>query len=274
MDEQEYSYLKKKFYKLTNINLDYYKDQQMRRRLNAYVEHSQNKNVIDFCQNIENNPQALEELLNYIAINVSEFFRDTLLFNQLESNIIPALLKQNPQLRIWSAGCSHGEEPYTLAMILDRIAPSRFHTILATDIDEEALRKAKAGGPYSSDVMKGISPEVIQKYFVKQANGNYMVSDKLKQRINFRRHNLLVDAYEQKFDLILCRNVTIYFTDEAKNGIYRKFLSSLREGGVLFTGGTEVILNAGDIGLKNMKSAAFYQKPELKKDLHQPVKAC
>jgi chemotaxis protein methyltransferase CheR len=246
----------------------------MRRRLNAYVEHSASKNVIEFCQNIEKNPQALEELLNYIAINVSEFFRDTLLFNQLENNIMPMLLKQNPQLRIWSAGCSHGEEPYTLAMILDRMAPSQFHTILATDIDEEALRKAKAGGPYSSDVMKGISPEILGKYFIKQPDGSYKVCDKLKQRISFKRHNLLVDAYEQKFDLILCRNVTIYFTDEAKNEIYRKFLNSLREGGILFTGGTEVILNASDIGLKSMKSAAFYQKPESKKESHQPVKAC
>jgi chemotaxis protein methyltransferase CheR len=272
MDEQEYSYLKKKIYKLTNINLDYYKDQQMRRRLNAYVEHSPNKNVIDFCQHLDNSPLALEELLNYIAINVSEFFRDTLLFSQLEKNIIPMLLAQNSQLKIWSAGCSHGEEPFTLAMILDRIAPSQFHTILATDIDEEAMRKARAGGPYTADVMKGIAPDIIGKYFVRQANGTYMVSDKIVKKITFKKHNLLVDPYEQRFDLILCRNVTIYFTDEAKNAIYRRFLSSLKEGGILFTGGTEVILNAGEIGFKGMKSAAFYQKPELKKELCQPVK--
>ena len=272
MEEQEYSYLKKKIYKLTNINLDYYKDQQMRRRLNAYVDHSANKNVIDFCQNIEQNPLALEELLNYIAINVSEFFRDTLLFNQLENNIIPMLLEQNSQLKIWSAGCSHGEEPFTLAMILDRIAPSQFHTIIASDIDEEALRKARAGGPYSSDVMKGISPDTLARYFVKQANGSYMVSDRIVRKITFRKHNLLVDPYEQRFDLILCRNVTIYFTDEAKNAIYRRFLGSLKEGGILFTGGTEVILNAGEIGFKSMKSAAFYRKPESRKELCQPVK--
>ncbi len=108
--------------------------------------------------------------MNYIAINVSEFFRDTLLFSQLEKNIMPMLLGQSSQLKIRSAGCSHGEEPFTLAMILDRIAPSQFHSILATDIDEEACAKPDRG-PYTADVMKGIAPDTIEKYFVKHPNG-------------------------------------------------------------------------------------------------------
>jgi chemotaxis protein methyltransferase CheR len=109
--------------------------------------------------------------------------------------------------------------------------------------------------------MRSLPPSLLQKYFVRLPNGSYNVNDELKRRVFFRKHNLLADAFETGFDLILCRNVTIYFTEETKNALYRRFLLSLKPGGFLFSGGTEVMLNATAIGFMNVK-ASLYQKPE------------
>jgi chemotaxis protein methyltransferase CheR len=261
MNDEEYGYLKRKFLKLTSINLDAYKSQQMRRRLNAYIENSQTESVVEYCQKLGQSPEMLEKLRNYMALNVSEFFRDLQLFEQLQNTVLPQLLRRSPRLNIWSAGCSHGEEPYTLSMLLDQATPIIRHHILATDIDDEALEKARAGGPYLPEVLRSLPAALLQKYFTSLPNGNCMVNDNLRQRVIFRRHNLLGDVFENGFDLILCRNVTIYFTEETKRVLYGKFLQSLKKGGFLFSGGTEVMLNASSIGFINVK-ASLYQKPD------------
>lgn len=259
MNEQEFSYLKKKILKLTGINLDNYKSQQMRRRLNGFFAHVQAKNLVEYCQMLERDSELLTELRNFLTINVSEFFRDVNPFEQLRKMILPKLLKNNPRLNIWSAGCSHGQEPYTIAMILEGIFPFHNHRILATDIDEGALSLAKAGGPYSSDEVKNVSSAFLRKYFT-CSNGDYVVTDRIKRRVEFRRQNLLCDDFEKGFDLIICRNVTIYFTEEAKRHLNRRFYQSLKDGGVLFIGGTEVMLDIISIGFKGLV-ASFYQKP-------------
>ncbi len=261
LNDEQYGYFKKKFLKLTNINLDAYKSQQMCRRLSAYIENSPSPGIVEYCSNLDKNPEMLEKLENYMAINVSEFFRDLQLFEYLKSTVLPQLLKQNSRLNIWSAGCSHGEEPYTLAIMLDELSPNVHHRILATDIDSEALGQARNGGPYAHESMKSLPSALLAKYFARQSNGGYSVNDDMKQRVIFRRHNLLADPFENRFDLILCRNVTIYFTDETKNILFAKFYESLKRGGFLFSGGTEVMLNSGVIGFTNVK-ASLYQKPE------------
>ncbi len=260
MNDEQYDYFKKRFLKLTKIDLDAYKSQQMCRRMSAYIENSPSPGVVEYCNNLEKNPEMLEKLGNYMAINVSEFFRDLQLFEYLKTTVLAQLMKQNSPLNIWSAGCSHGEEPYTLAIMLDEISPNTRHRILATDIDSEALGQARNGGPYTHESMRSLPPALLAKYFTRQPNG-YSVSEEIKQRVTFRKHNLLADPFENRFDLILCRNVTIYFTDETKNILFAKFYESLKRGGFLFSGGTEVMLNSGVIGFTNVK-ASLYQKPE------------
>ncbi len=231
----------------------------MRRRLNMFFTHTRAKNVVEYGHMLEQNQNMLEELRNFLTINVSEFFRDSSPFEQLQTLILPQLLKNTPRLNIWSAGCSHGAEPYTIAMILEQISPYHNHRILATDIDEGVLKQAKAGGPYSPAEVKGVSSIFLRRYFT-SSNGGYMVIDKIRRRVEFRRQNLLCDEFEQSFDLVICRNVTIYFTDEAKRELNRRFYHSLKDGGVLFIGGTEVMLDVVSIGFKGLK-ASFYQKP-------------
>jgi chemotaxis protein methyltransferase CheR len=261
MNDQEYLYLKKKILKMSNINLDAYKDQQMRRRLDMYVSHRQTRSVVEYCQTLESRPDTLADLKHYLTINVTEFFRDHDSFEYLRTTVLPQLIKGRSQLNIWSAGCSHGEEPYSLAIMLDNLAPFLQHRILATDLDEEVLCSARAGGPYSHEALKNVSPSLLQKYFTVCPKG-YLVSSRIRHKVEFKQHNLISGSFETGFDLILCRNVTIYFTEGVKNELNRKFYCSLKDGGVLFIGGTEVMLDANSVGFLALKPS-FYQKPGL-----------
>ncbi len=259
MDDNEFGYLKSRILKLTDIDLDSYKSQQMQRRLGMFYSHSGAPNVAEFCRTLEHDREALARLKNFLTINVTEFFRDTSLFDRLRQTILSELQAASPRLNIWSAGCSRGAEPYTIALILESLFPFHAHRILATDIDEQALKQARAGGPYTAAEVRGVRPDFLRRYF-RFDNGEYWVTDKIRQRVECHRQNLLTDRFERGFDLIFCRNVTIYFTDEAKTDLNRRFFQSLKEGGVLFIGGTEVMLDVTSLGFESLR-ASFYRKP-------------
>src|SRR5690606_29064959 len=149
----------------------------------------------------------------------------------------------------WSAGCSTGEEPYSLAMMVKENRWNLSEKIFATDIDREVLAKA-AKGAYAERALEGVSVNSKNKYFNKIDDG-YEIKDEIKNMVNFQQHNLLRDAFPRDFDLILCRNVVIYFTEETKDKLYRNFTNSLRKNGVLFIGSTEQIFQAKELGLKS-----------------------
>ena len=259
LNDQEYLYLKRTVLKLTNINLDSYKSRQMRRRLDMFITRTPARNIVDYGHILEQDKEMLKEFRNFLTINVSEFFRDLSPFEQLRTVILPQLLKNTPRLNIWSAGCSHGAEPYSIAMILEDIPHCHSYRILATDIDEEVLKRAKTGGPYNPAEVKSIPLTFRRKHFA-SSNGDYMISDRIRRKVEFKQQNLLQDKFEQGFDLLVCRNVTIYFTDEAKKELNQKFYHSLKEEGVLFIGGTEVMSLDNTISFKRL-GPSFYQKP-------------
>ena len=190
---------------------------------------------------------------------MSEFFRTPEKFGKLETDVIPDLLKRSPHLNIWSAGCSIGAEPYSLSIILKELTPGVKHRILASDLDIEILAKAKAG-VYNENELKSMKPERRARYFDRVEGGKFAVKDEIKKVIEFKRHNLLKDPFESGFDLILCRNVVIYFTEEAKDQLYANFFKALKPGGILFVGATEAILNFRKLGYTSFQPF-FYQKP-------------
>jgi chemotaxis protein methyltransferase CheR len=146
-----------------------------------------------------------------------------------------------------------------LAGLLEELTPNRRHYLLATDLDRGALAKAQARGPYTADEVQNVSPDQHSRYF--QAGGPpFFVAESLAKRVEFRELDLLSDDFVQDMDLVVCRNVVIYFTEEAKVKLYRRFFDALRPGGVLFVGGTEVILHASDIGFRSY-GISFYQRP-------------
>ncbi|MFQ6027964.1 MAG: CheR family methyltransferase [Dehalococcoidia bacterium] len=258
MEDQEYNHLKGQILKLTGIDLSDYKSQQMRRRLDGFLARFPGSGVVPYCQMLERDPAALQRLTDFLTINVSEFFRDAEQFQVFRTRILPELLRSSPSLRIWSAGCSIGAEPYSLAMILEECWPQGDYRILATDLDQQVLVKARAGGPYTEADVKNVSKDLLLKYFAR-SGADYQVVDRLKKKIVFRQHNMLKDPFERDFDLIVCRNVVIYFTDEAKAQLNQEFRNSLKDKGVLFIGGTETLLDAQDLGLQRLH-ASFYGK--------------
>ena len=258
MDDKEYEYIKSKVRDLVDIDLNHYKEKQMRRRLTSFMERSQAPDLDTYFISAQKDQEMLQELKDFLTINVSEFFRDDRQFEKLETLVMPQLIENRVQLKIWSAGCSNGSEPYTLAIMLEELAPGKRHRILATDLDETILARAKVGGPYMAQDVRNVRPGRLAKYFRKSGD-EYWVVDSIKQRVEFKKHNLLSQAYEGNCDLILCRNVVIYFTDEAKRKIYRGFSDSLREGGVLFIGGSEIIFESAGIGLE-VVFPSFYRK--------------
>jgi chemotaxis protein methyltransferase CheR len=258
VNDQEYNYLKERILRLTGIDLEDYKSQQMRRRLEGFISRAPETEVVLFCKLLDKDPAVLKKLKDFLTINVSEFFRDSAQFDVLKNRIVPELLRHSPNLSIWSAGCSMGAEPYSMAILLDQISPKGSHRIMATDLDEKVLVRARAGGPYSPADVKNVSRALLLKYFTPFEEG-HRINDDIRRRVEFRQHNLLKDAFPVGFDLVICRNVVIYFTEEAKDKLYRGFWTALKPEGLFFIGGTETLLDANNLGF-NRICTSFYGK--------------
>ena len=254
----DYEAFKQSFYQMSDIDLNSYKEGQMKRRIDNFVSKVKADNYIQFLGMIRNDDKLFEDFMLHLTINVSEFYRNPTQWKTLENEIIPELLKKNRKIKIWSAACSTGDEPYTLAMIFSELFPKGQFSILATDLDQDVLKKAKVGR-YIDKSIKEL-PKVYQtKYMKKNEDGTFSVSEELKSCIQFQQHNLLKDEYPKGIDLLVCRNVMIYFTEEAKDEIYAKFAESLNDDCYLFIGSTEQIIGSAKYGLKSIRSF-FYQK--------------
>lgn len=254
-----YEQFKTQVFALTQIDLNSYKERQMKRRIDSLIAKNSYKGYSEYVTALRTNTDLFEEFVNYLTINVSEFWRNPEQWDVLEKYVIPQLIKvSGNRLKIWSAACSTGDEPYSLVMLLSKFMPMSDINIMATDIDKQVLEKARAG-LYNEKSLAGLPKDLKDKYFTKVGISNYKISDEVKKRVTFKQHNLLKDSYPQNFDLIVCRNVLIYFTDEAKFEIYKKFNKSLRTGGFLFIGSTEQIINYKEINFTSAKSF-FYVK--------------
>ena len=243
-------------HKELGINLSAYKPEQLNRRINSLMTRVGIKTLDEYSKAIKNDSQQKQKFLDFITINVTEFFRNPELFVDLEKQISKELLPNTPNLKIWSAACSIGCEPYTVGMILNKLAPNGRHNIIATDIDDTILARAKVG-EYTQNEMKGVNNADLSKYF-KIKDDKYYIESNIKNMVTFKKHDLILDRYENGFDLIICRNVVIYFNNDIKQEIYKKFSNSLKKGGLLFVGATESIYNYRDYGFE--KASTFIYK--------------
>lgn len=253
----DYELFIKQIRQFTGINLTCYKRPQMERRIKSYMQSQGFHSYQEYLNALRVNPEQLDKFMNRLTINVSEFYRNPGQWKIMRSRIMPEILKKNPHPKVWSAGCATGEEPYTLAILMREIISGFFPRILATDIDENALTKA-GEGRYPERAIANLSPETVKNYFTKTGDF-YEIKDELKKSVNFRKHDLLKDPFETNFDLILCRNVVIYFTDEAKELLYERFCGALKPGGILFTGSTEQLFQTQQLGMETVASF-FYRK--------------
>lgn len=254
-----YETFKEQIYHITKIDLNSYKERQMKRRIDALIAKHKITSYNIYVDTLKKNPVMLEEFVNYLTINVSEFYRNPEQWNLLEKDVLPYLFnKFGNGLKIWSAACSTGDEPYSLVMLLSKYMPLSRIKIIATDIDKQILEKAKLG-LYNVKSLKGLPQEFITKYFREVNSGTYQILDSVKACVEFKQHDLLKDAYPSQCDLIICRNVLIYFTEEAKDEIYKKFNSALKKDAILFVGSTEQIIQPQNMQFATYKSF-FYKK--------------
>jgi chemotaxis protein methyltransferase CheR len=270
-DELGYAYFLRAVRRLTGVDLTCYRQGQLRRRLEALVQRVGAGGFMEYARLLEREPARLQEFRDYFTINVSEFFRDPDRFRYLERQVLPGLLAARPSLRVWSAGCSIGAEPYSVAILLKELAPRGTHRIVATDVDRTVLDRARRGDGYGPADLRAVTPERLARWFATAPGGQtYAVRPELKPLIEFREHNLLGPAPGDGYDLILCRNVVIYFTDEAKDGLYRRFVDALRPGGTLFVGGTEIVRGAEQLGLAPA-GPSFYRKDAVPQRAQRPA---
>lgn len=258
----DYELFKSKFYNLSNIDLNLYKEKQMKRRITSLIEKYGLSTYCSFLEEMKKDKELYGLFINYLTINVSEFYRNPNQWVLFENRILSGVFnnKNLSNLRIWSSACSTGDEPYTIVMILNKYLPIEKIRILATDIDLEAINKAKAG-VYTSRSLKDLPKEYLNKHFNRIDDDSFQVSDKIRRCVNFRQLNLLEDPYPRGMDIIICRNVLIYFTEDAKNNIMKGFSESLKNNGVLFIGSTEQIMNYHRYNMKSIETF-FYQKVE------------
>lgn len=258
------------FKKKTNIDLALYKEQQMRRRIETFIQQEVGSlSYSEFISRLGKDEDLLDRFKDRMTINVTEFYRNPQVWESLKDKVIPKLVAGKRKINIWSAGCSTGEEPYSLAILMKENFPHIEFNITATDLDEIVLDRSKRG-VYSEVQLKSINKTVRSKYFidadvsqVKKSDGFMQservltVIDEIKKNITFKQHNLLADPFPEKMDLILCRNVVIYFTEEAKAELYKRFSKALRVGGIMVIGNTEHIVDYKSIGFEKYIDWSF-----------------
>ncbi|WP_416466411.1 protein-glutamate O-methyltransferase CheR [Pseudomonas sp. LFS044] len=221
-------------------------------RLNKLMEQQGIKSLGELVQRIQAQPRGglREQVVDAMTTNETLWFRDTYPFEVLKNKVIPEFIKNNPgqRLRMWSAACSSGQEPYSISMAIDEFERSNLGQlkmgaqIVATDLSGSMLNNCKTGEYDSLAIARGLSQERLQRYFDTKGPGRWAVKPAIRSRVEFRSFNLL-DSYAAlgKFDIVFCRNVLIYFSAQVKKDILLRIHSTLKPGGYLFLGASEAL---------------------------------
>lgn len=259
MEDKDFTLFIERIKAKTAIDLSQYKEAQMKRRLTTLRQKYGFDTFDAYYRELERDKKLMNEFLDRMTINVSEFWRNPSRWEAMEKKFLPAMLQNGGRLKIWSAACSTGEEPYTLSMIVHELGAKDRASILATDLDNLVLQKA-AQGIYQDRSIRDVPRQYMTKYFAKQNEDEVAVSADLKRIITFKQQNLLHDAFDGGFDIIVCRNVMIYFTEEAKHMLYHKFSKALKPGGLLFVGSTEQIFSPGQYDFESAETFFYRRK--------------
>lgn len=221
---------------------------------------------------LEKDDREFNELLNLVTINETSFFRFPAQFDALRDQVLPEIMASKPvgnrDLRMWSAGCSTGEEPYSLSMLLNDMALTASGwnpQVLGTDVSTKALGRARAG-VYGRRAMTNVAPDLVARHFEMTPTGDYRVNDRVRSLVDFGYQNLIKEPYPLSvmgnWDIIFCRNVTIYFRIESTRRVVRNFFDSLNDGGYLFIGHSETLTSiSDDFEAVEVGGVFLYRKP-------------
>ena len=243
-EEESFSHIYAVLKKARGIDFTYYKRSTVLRRIERRMMVNHSASLEEYAKYLDRDPEEVNILVKEILIGVTNFFRDPAFFEKLKNGAIYHIVqnaRENEPIRVWSAGCSTGEEAYSIAIlfqeILEELNLKRDIKIFATDIDIKAIEQA-GRGVFSENIVDDVSPERLAKYFTKRGD-QYHISKEIRRMIIFAPHNMLSDPPFGKLDLISCRNVMIYFQPILQRGLFAIFHSALKNGGYLFLGKSE-----------------------------------
>ncbi|ADG13201.1 CheR family methyltransferase [Methanocaldococcus infernus] len=249
------------------IDVSQYKPNYILRRLRVRLKATKCNSLKEYYEYLRTHKEEHEELAETLTVNVTEFWRDITVYKEIQK-IIEGWVSDRTRrkIRIWSAGCSSGEEPYGIAIIVNE-AMEKYKrkllnvTIIGTDIDKEVLNKARRG-VYHIKQLKNLPPNIIEKYFTKLNEEEYMIKPIVKKYVKFQYHDLIKDPPLKDMDMVLCRNVIIYFDKKVQEQIFLKFYEALNPGGFLVLGKTEILHGEAKKLFKTYNARErIYQKP-------------
>jgi two-component system, chemotaxis family, CheB/CheR fusion protein len=254
-----------------------YKRSSLARRIQKRMKDVSVSGYLDYRDLLETSADEFGHLFNTILINVTSFFRDTDAWSYLNSEVIPRFLAgvgPDEEIRVWSAGCSTGEEAYSLAIsfaeVLGVDEATKRVKIYATDVDDEALQIARTG-LYQEKALESVSAELREKYF-EQGGTRFSFRSDLRRRVIFGRHDITRDAPISRLHLLVCRNVLMYFNVETQSQIVDRFHFALREGGYLFLGKAEMLLSGNRrFDVSSMRRRIFMRRAGIASPPHQPA---
>jgi two-component system CheB/CheR fusion protein len=238
----------------TGNDFSMYKKNTLYRRIERRMSIHQIDRIASYVRYLQENPQELELLFKELLIGVTSFFRDEAAWDQLRDEVIPKLLANYPQggkLRAWSAGCSTGEEAYSLAIAfkeaIEKVNSTENFTlhIFATDLDRDTIDKARSG-VYPVGIAADVSQARLKRFFIKEENG-FRIGKEIREMVTFATQNVIMDPPFTKLDILICRNLLIYLTPELQKKLLPLFHYSLKPGGVLFLGSAETVNNFTDL---------------------------
>ncbi|MCX5708948.1 MAG: protein-glutamate O-methyltransferase CheR [Candidatus Omnitrophica bacterium] len=236
--------------KKKGIDLYSYRQSFTFRHLRSRMSDLKISNYLDYIMYLKNNPREIDSFLEDLSINVTHFFRDPEVFTAFQKGPLAELISRKAKsnlnlIRLWSAACASGQEPYSLAIMMSEALAGRDDFVVkiwATDIDNEALEKARLG-EYEEKDLKEAGKKILEKYFQPVYNGKYSVKDSIKKMVRFEKHDLISGPGLKFIDIIFCRNVMIYFTREQQELLFGKFHNSLNSNGYLVIAKVESIWN-------------------------------
>jgi chemotaxis protein methyltransferase CheR len=266
MEKLAFQKVKQLIHEQAGVNCSGYRDEYLKRRFEIRLRATGANTYGKYVIYLRKNPEEFNNLLNDLTINYTMFFRDIDVYTFLEKKLLPKILQSSNPTRIWSAGCATGEEPYSLSILVHKVLGTAMAdhsvTIYASDIDKEALSSASKGR-YHQKQISNLDKSSIEKYFTKESEEYYSINNFVKRIVHFEHFDLMGSPLRQNLDLILCRNVMIYFSKEGQQHIHMNFFKVLKNGGYFITGKSEIL--SGEPSEKFLAldlQTRCYQKPQ------------
>ncbi len=246
LKEQDFMAIMELLRERRTFRLDHYKERCVRRRIAKRLRAAGVVDMAAYLDQLQRDDDELDALLATLSIHVSRFFRNPDTFRVLEREVLPDLchrakVEGRSSLRLWSVGCAGGEEAYSLALLMDELNPSGLQIdILGTDVSDPVLEIAREGR-YSRERLVEVPDSVLRRYF-RQDGENYQLLEQVREMVRFERHNIMAAESYPPADLILCRNVLIYFSRVEQERILTRFSRAQSEGAVLVLGRSESLV--------------------------------